>query len=139
MEKRLPSEDDYNGLALDVQGVYKFTEKTKFTLDAYRANEETDSAVASDKTVLGATFGYNQKFTDKISGSLAATFEDAEYTQLIAQQRDDTTFSVKPAIQYLFREWLMGEISYQFEQRDSTDNLFDYQTNTFFANIKFAL
>ena len=130
---------DYNGLALDVQGVYKFTEKTKFTLDAYRANEETDSTVASDKTVLGATLGYNQKFTDKISGSLAATIEDAEYTQLITQQRDDTTFSVKPAAQYLFREWLMGEVSYQFEKRDSTDNLFDYQTNTFFANIKFAL
>ena len=130
---------DYNGLALDVQGVYKFTEKTKFSLDAYRANEETDSTVASDKTVLGATLGYNQKFTDKISGSLAATLEDAEYTQLIAQQRDDTTFSVKPAAQYLFREWLMGEVSYQFEKRDSTDNLFDYQTNTFFANIKFAL
>jgi hypothetical protein len=130
---------DYSGLALDVQGVYKFTEKTKFSLDAYRANEETDSTVASDKTVFGTTFGYNQKFTDKISGSLAATLEDAEYTQLITQQRDDTTFSVKPAAQYLFREWLMGEVSYQFEKRDSTDDLFDYQTNTFFANIKFAL
>jgi hypothetical protein len=46
---------------------------------------------------------------------------------------------LKPAAQYLFREWLMGEISYQFEQRDSTDDLFDFQTNTFFANIKFAL
>jgi len=130
---------DYNGLALDLQGVYKFTEKTKFSLDAYRANEETDSAVASDKTVFGTTFGYNQKFTNKISGSLAATFEEAEYSQLIAQERDDTTFLVKPAAQYLFREWLMGEVSYQFEKRDSTDDLFDYQTNTFFANIKFAL
>ncbi|MBU1564281.1 MAG: outer membrane beta-barrel protein [Proteobacteria bacterium] len=130
---------DYSGLAVDIQAVYKITEKTKISLDAYRTNEETDSTVASDKTVLGATFGYNQKFTDKISGSFAANFEDAEYTQLIVQDRDDTTFSLKPAAQYLFREWLMGEISYQFEKRDSTDDLFDYQTNTVFANIKFAL
>jgi polysaccharide biosynthesis protein VpsM len=131
--------DDYSGLALDVQAVYKVTEKTKVSLDMYRTNEETDSTVASDKTVLGATLGYNQKFTDKISASFAAKFEDAEYSQLIAQDRDDATFSLKPAAQYLFREWLMGEISYQFEQRDSEDDLFDYQTNTFFANIKLAL
>lgn len=130
---------DYDGLAVDVQASYKFTEKTSFTVDLYRTNEETDSVQASDKTVLGSTLGYKQKFSEKIAGSLAVNFEDADYTQLVTQDRDDTTFSVQPAAQYLFREWLMGEVSYQFENRDSTDNLFDYQTNTVFANIKFAL
>lgn len=129
---------DYNGLALDLQAVYKVTEKTKLTLDMYRANEETDSTVAADRTVLGAKFGYNQKFTDKISGSLFASYEDAEYTQLIAQDRDDSTFLVRPAAQYLFKEWLMAELSYQYEQRDSTDDLFDFETNTFIANVKVA-
>lgn len=130
---------DYDGLTLDVQASYKFTEKTSFSLDLYRANQETDSVLASDKTVLGATLGYKQKFTEKITGSLAFTYEDAEYTQLVLQDRSDTTFSVQPAAQYLFREWLMGEVAYQFEKRDSTDDLFDYQTNMVFANIKFAL
>ncbi len=131
--------DDNSELALDVQAVYKFTERANISLDVYRADQETDSTVASGKTVLGANLGYNQKFTDKISGSLAAKYEDAQYEQLVAQDRDDTSFSLKPAAQYLFREWLMGEVSYQFENRDSTDNLFDFQTNTFFANVKFAL
>lgn len=130
---------DYDGLALDVQTTYKMTEKTTFVLDLYRTNEETDSVLASDKTVLGASLGYAQKFTEKISGSMAVNYENADYTQLVAQDREDDTFSVQPAAQYLFREWLMGEISYQFEQRESTDDLFDYQTNTVFANIKFAL
>ena len=131
--------DEYSGLALDVQAVYKFTEKTKMSLDLYRTNEETDSTVASDKLVWGALFNYNQKFTNKISGSFAFTFEDAEYTQLIAEDRDDTSFALRPAAQYLFREWLMGEVGYQFEERASTEDLFDYQTNTFFASIKFAI
>ena len=130
---------DYSGFSADLQASYNFTEKTKFSVDLYRANEESDSVLASDKTVLGARLSYNQKFTDKISGSLVFDYEDAEYTQLVTQDRDDVTFSVQPAAQYLFREWLMGEISYQFEKRDSTDDLFDYQTNTIFANIKFAL
>lgn len=138
-ESATTKRDDYNGFALDVQAVYKFTEKAKLSLDMYRADEESDSSVASGKTVFGANVGYDQKFTDKISGSLAAKFEDAQYEQLVEQDRDDTSFSLRPAAQYLFREWLMGEVSYQFENRDSTDNLFDFQTNTVFANIKFAL
>lgn len=138
-QQTITKRSDYSGLALDLQAVYKFSEKSKFSIDTYRTNEETDSTVASDKTILGATFGYKQKFSEKISGSFDAKYEDAEYTQLIVQDRDDTTFSLRPAAQYLFREWLMGEVSYRFEQRDSTDNLFDYQTNTFFANLKFAL
>lgn len=129
---------DYTGLALDVQAVYKITEKSKVTLDMYRANEETDSTLAADKTVLGAKVGYNQKFTEKISGSLFASYEDAEYTQLVARDRDDSTFLVRPAAQYLFKEWLMAELSYKYEQRDSTDNLFDFETNTFLANVKVA-
>ena len=138
-QTELVKRDDYTGFAADVQAVYKVTEKTKISLDMYRTNEETDSTLASDKSVFGATLGYNQKFTDKISGSLAAKFEDANYSQLVAQDRDDISFTVKPAAQYLFREWLMGEVSYQYEQRDSSDDLFDFQTNTFLANIKFAL
>lgn len=128
--------DDYSGLAVDVQGVYKITEKAELSLDLYRTNEETDSTVASDKTVLGANLIYNQKFTDKISGSLTASFYDEEYTQLTAQDRDDSIFSVQPKAQYLFKEWLMGEVSYKYEQRESTDDLFDFQTNTVLANIK---
>lgn len=130
--------DDYSGFALDVQAVYRLTEKTKLTLDMYNANEETDSTLASDKTVFGLKFGYNQKITDKISGSLWASYEDADYDQLVPRERDDTTFLVRPAAQYLFKEWMMAELAYQYEQRDSTDNLFDFETNIFLANVKVA-
>jgi polysaccharide biosynthesis protein VpsM len=131
--------DDYQGLALDLQTLYKYTEKTQFNVDLYRTNEETDSVLASDKTVMGATLGYKQKYTDKLSGSLDLLYENADYSQLVAQAREDKRYSVRPAVQYLFREWLMGEVSYMFEKRDSSDDLFDYQSNTFWANIKLAL
>lgn len=130
---------DYDDLAAEMQLSYRFTEKTGMTFDLYRTNEETDSVLASDRTVLGAALRYNQKFTQKITGTMAVGFEDAEYTQLVEQDRDDTIFAIQPAVQYLFREWLMGEISYRFEKRDSTDDFFDYETNTVFANVKFAI
>ncbi len=130
---------DYNGLAVDLQTLYKFTEKTKFTFDLYRTNEETDSTDASGKTVFGATAGYEQKYTDKLSGRVFLVYEDDNYDQLISQKRDDKVFSFQPAMQYLFRDWLMAELSYVFEKRDSSDNLFDYQTNTVYASLNFAL
>lgn len=130
---------DYSGLALDLQSTYKFKEKAEIVLNVYRKNEETDSAVAMDKEVLGATFGYMQEYTDKISGKFDVTYEDASYRQLIEQDRDDTRFVLRPAVQYLFRKWLMGELAYSYDKRDSSDDLFDYETNTFFADINFAL
>lgn len=130
---------DYSGLALDLQTTYKFKEKAELVLDVYRKNEETDSAVALDKKVLGATFGYIQEYTDKITGKFDLTYEDAEYRQLIEQDRDDTRFILRPAVQYLFRKWLMGELAYSYDQRDSTDDLFDYESNTFMVNLNFAL
>jgi polysaccharide biosynthesis protein VpsM len=138
-QTELGRQKDYSGLALDVQTLYKFTEKTQFSLDMYRTSEETDSTLASGKNVLGTTLSYKQKFNDKISASMGFTYEDADYAQLVDQKRDDAMFALRPAAQYLFREWLMGEISYVFEKRDSTDDLFDYKTNTIFANLKFAL
>ena len=130
---------DYDGFAVEIQAAYKITQKTGMTLNLYRTNEESDSVLASDRTVLGGTLGYSQKFTEKITGTLAVSLEDAEYSQLVEQDRDDTTFTIQPAAQYLFRDWLMGEVSYQFEKRNSTDDLFDYETNTVFANLKFAI
>lgn len=131
------SEDD--GLALDLQVNYRFKEKAELIFDLYQKNEESDSSVALDKEVLGARFGYLQEYTDKITGKFDLTYEDAEYRQLIAQDRDDVRIVLRPAVQYLFKKWLMGELAYSYDNRDSSDDLFDYGTNTFLANINFAL
>ena len=130
---------DYKGLAADLQAVYRATVKTKFTLDVYRKDEETDYTDASGKLVTGVNFGYRQKYTDKISGSMDVTYENADYAELIAQKRDDDRIFIRPAVQYLFREWLMGEIAYEFDKRTSSYELYDYASNTILLNLKFAL
>ncbi len=131
--------DSYSGLALDMQAQYKFTEKTQFSLDLYRSNQETDSAVAAGKTVTGVKAGYHQKYTDKLSGQINLGYEDGDYQQLVSQSRDDREIIFQPALQYLFREWLQAELSYTFDKRDSTDNLFDFQSNTVMLSLKFAM
>ncbi|BDD87651.1 outer membrane beta-barrel protein [Desulfofustis limnaeus] len=130
---------DWDGVVLSFQSLYRWTEKTQFSLDFYRRSEESDSAVALDKVVFGTSFSYQQDYTEKLSGLLNLMYEQAEYTQLVASSRDDDRFYVRPALRYLFRDWLMAELAYVLDTRESTDDLFDYTTNTFIFNINMSL
>ena len=130
---------DWSGFSFDLQTLYRWTEKTQFTLDMYRKSEESDSGVAIDKVVLGARFGYRQNFTEKLNGSIDFIYENADYTQIIDTTRDDDRYYFRPALQYFFREWLMTELAYVYDKRESTDDLFDYASNTIILSINFAI
>jgi hypothetical protein len=135
-------QEDFDGMVYDFQLIYRFSEKTVLELDSYLTNEETDNFLASDKTVLGAGLTYRQDFSDRWSGSLGVTYEDAEYSDMQVvdiDDRDDQTIFIRPGVQYLFRDWLMFELAYEYESRESNDDLFDYDTNTFMFFVNFAL
>jgi len=133
-------QEDFDGMVYDLQLTYRYSEKTIFEFDLYRTNEETDNYQDIDKTVIGAAFTYKQKFSERWSGSLGLIYEDAQYSALVdVDDRDDQTVFVEPAIQYLFRDWLMFELAYEYETRESNDDLFDYKTNTIMFNVNFAL
>lgn len=131
--------EDYDGVALDLQVTYRYSEKTEGNFSLYRTNEETDSLLASDKVVWGANLNYNQKFTEKITGSLFFQYEDADYTVLAGDSRDEQTIWVRPAVQYLFKEWLRAEVAYEYEEVDSNQEIYEYKTNTFMVGLNLAL
>ena len=130
---------DWSGFAFDLQTLYRWTEKTQFSLDMYRKSEESDSAVAIDKVVLGARFGYRQNITEKLNASIDFIYESADYTQTIATSRDDDRYYFRPALQYYFRKWLMTELAYVYDKRESTDDLFDYVSNTGMLSINLSM
>ena len=145
-DDELAEDNDSDGLALDFQSVYRWTEKTQFTLDLYRLSEESESAVALDKITLGVVFGYRQKFTDRLQGVLEFRYEDSDYNQLLDEivsaeelDREDSRIYVRPAVKYYFREWMMCELAYTYDKRDSTDDLFDYTTNRILFGLNLSM
>ncbi|GAB6190492.1 outer membrane beta-barrel protein [Desulfocastanea catecholica] len=134
-----PAFDDSDNFVVDLQALYRATEKTDLQLNFYRLNEESDTTLASEKVVLGTRLGYRQAFTEKITGKAAVGYEKADYEELANSDRDDDTYRFRPSVEYLFQDWLMGELAYEFEVRDSSDDLFDYETNTLFFSLNFAL
>lgn len=132
--------NDSGNFAMDMQALYRITQKTRVTLDGYRSNEETDSEEASEKEVLGVRLSYEQDVTDKITARADMRYENADYSQLPGlSEREDDIYYFRPAVQYLFRDWLMAEAAYAHETTESSDNDFDYDTNVFSLSLNFAL
>lgn len=135
-----PGFEDSSNLSLDLQAEYKMTEKTRITLDMYRNNEESNSQDASEREVLGAWLLYEQDITEKIIARIDGRYENADYTQLPGQgKREDDYYFIRPAVQYLFRDWMMGEVGYSFEKTSSSDSEFDFETNVFSVSLFFTL
>lgn len=128
-----------DGFALEGELKYQFTVKTNMALRLSHKIDETDSSVALNKKVFAASFFYNQQFAERWKGVCYIGFENADYDQIIPVERNEDRFVFSPAIEYFFRDWLMGELKYTYDTRNSTDDFFDYSTNRIMLSLNFAL
>jgi polysaccharide biosynthesis protein VpsM len=131
--------DNPDLFAFELQAEHDFTQKTKLITIISHKMEESDSYIASGKTVLAFWALLIHDFSDRLSALLDLRFENADYDQIVPIERDDDRYFIKPTLQYTFNDWFMAEISYSYESRDSTHELFDYDTNTFYLQLNFAL
>ncbi|MCF8055329.1 MAG: outer membrane beta-barrel protein [Desulfocapsa sp.] len=130
--------DDNSTVALELSSLYQFSMKTGVSLALSHKFEESDSSLALGKTVFAGDFTYHQELTERLQGILALGYENADYNQMVDQPREDDLFEIRPSLQYTFREWLMTELAYSYRERDSTDDLFDYKTNTVYLSLNSA-
>jgi polysaccharide biosynthesis protein VpsM len=133
------SDSGSSGLALELALQYQIKEKTKLSLAVNRKIDESDSYTSYSKEVIGSVLRYQQQFSEKINGTLDLTYEHADYVQLLDNDRKDNRYVFRPAVQYIMRDWLMFELAYQFDTRNSSENIYDYNSNTILLSINTAL
>ncbi len=131
--------EDPDGFAFELQGEHDFTQKTKLVTVVSRKMEETDSYVASGKTVLAFRVRFLHEFSERLTGQIDFEYNNADYDQIVPQEREDDEFFIRPGVQYVFNDWFMGEIAYSYDTRNSTDDQFDFNTNTLYLLLNFAL
>lgn len=132
-------ESNNDSLAFELDISYAVTEKTSTALALHHEIDETDSYAALDKKILGGVFSYKQEFFENFIGMIGFTYENAKYNQVTAPKRHDDRYIVRPALQYIFSDWLMAELAYTWEKRDSTDELYLYDSNTIAISLNSAL
>ncbi len=130
---------DNDGLALELALNYQFTQKSKFVFALNHSIEETDSFNSLDKRVLAGDLRYELKFTEKFLGLCTLRYENSDYTVVAGDDRNEDRYFFKPALQYLFQDWLMAELSYNYDTRQSSQDYYDYTTNTVSLRINSAL
>ncbi len=119
---------------------YYFSEKTKLIISVDNSIEETDSYDSLDKVVLVGKIHYEQEFKENFIGLCDFRYENSDYTQIRREDnRDDDRFYIRPALQYVLQDWLMAELSYTYDTRNSTDDYFDYKSNTISLSLNGAL
>jgi len=139
------SDGDTGSFTTEIQFGYLITDKTKIAFNMYKAIEETDSLANRGKDTIAAKFRYDQNITYRIKGHVELWYEQNDYDgfdrtedNLYVDDRNDNRYMVRPAIQYIFRDWLMGEFAYTFEDRNSNDDLYDFTTQTVILSLNAA-
>ncbi|HBI14604.1 MAG TPA: hypothetical protein DDY20_03670 [Desulfobulbaceae bacterium] len=138
--------EDSDTFTMEAQLNYLITDKTKIGFSLYRAMEETDSLRNRGMVSTAARLRYDQRISYRIQGGIELGFEENDYDGfdptvpvfLPEEARLDTRYLVRPSLHYFFRDWLVGELSYTFEDRNSTDTYYDFTSNTFFFSINAA-
>lgn len=109
---------------------WKATSRDTVKLSGERKMEETfygaNRYFADTLIALTGT----HKFNKKLSASLLLGWEDMTYSREVAgTKRHDTLYTVRPQIDYLFKEWLMAGVWYQYRTRTSNTDWAEYDNN----------
>ena len=110
-----------------------------FTLvffNAFRKFNESDYIFASSYYATGINVGIRQKFREKWSATLVASYERDDYNGV---NREDDYFSIGPAVRYEPRKWLTFDLAYYWNRRDSNLTFYDYTSNEIFLRATFSI
>lgn len=122
---------------------YSITDKTKIHFDLYKALEETNSTIQSGMDTIAANFHYEQRFSYKFLGKIDFSYETNDYERLTntiindsIENRKDYSFMVRPALEYTIRDWMRIDLAYIFDNRNSSENIYDFTTQTITISLE---
>ncbi len=137
-----------DSFVFELLGNYRITEKTALKLSLYKALEESDTIYSDGKDTTMLKLGYEQQIYNRFVGLVDFWYSNEDYEPapflvdedpLRSGDREDDRYYFKAALQYVFLDWLMAEASYSYDKRDSTRELYDYDTNTVMFSLNSAL
>ncbi|MBW1940567.1 MAG: outer membrane beta-barrel protein, partial [Deltaproteobacteria bacterium] len=136
--------DKTEEFVLEAQLYHNFTPKTSLNLVGLRRNEETTISTTDYVLTNSITASYIQRFTEKFSGTLEATYTNDKFEGDltyggVTKERKDDIYRIAPSVRYVFNDWLMAEFAYSYTERDSNFDDFNYTNNSVMLKITAGL
>lgn len=116
---------------------WKATSKDTITLAGERKMEETLYGINRYFADTLVSIKGQHKFNAKWAASLLLGWEDMSYAREVAgTKRHDTLLTVRPGVDYMFKDWLMAGVWYQYRTRESNTKWAEYDNNKAGITIK---
>jgi hypothetical protein len=130
------SRDDFTGTIWLGQADWTPSEQTLVTL--YSSQEPRETAVGNGNFVDGTMTGasWTQGWTSSISTTVNYGMGDDDYDET---NRSDDVTNYGVSVDYEFRRFLSIGVAYDFDERDSNINAFDYERNIYSLNVSLSL
>jgi hypothetical protein len=135
-----PAVEDFDGVVVEAEVVWKYRDPSQLRLYAGRANVES---TFEGSNYYIATYGgvelrhYLTQILILTARGLVGVNEYPNETTLEGKtaKRDDTFFEAGISLRYQFRRWLAFELAYQYLHRDSNFDDFEYRNNRVIGTV----
>lgn len=121
---------------------YLISPKTSIYLTGTRKPIETDIQGSRDILSYRIRAGYLQKFNAKLNGTANLYYIRNHYNGIAGTQnleRKDNYYGAGLGVGYALNSWFNMGLQYDYIQRDSDSDSFDYRTNTVFLRLTAAI
>ncbi|MCI5147169.1 MAG: hypothetical protein D3923_16985, partial [Candidatus Electrothrix sp. AR3] len=115
---------------LEAQGIWQMTQRSNLLLNSKYSIEETDSQRALNKAVFIARLGFDYRFTNRLRANIDFIYENSDYAQYDHVSRVDDRYYFKPGLGFALNKRLSAKVYYLFDEKDSTLDELDYDSNT---------
>lgn len=127
-------ESDYEGFVTNTRIDVTFSPSDELVFDFLRSPHESSYATVNYFIINYFGLGYRHDFNEKCSGNIYGSYQVNEYPVETTEgtetkEREDEFWSLGVGVNYHFKEWLTGGLKYEFVERDSNFDIFDYKNN----------
>ncbi len=125
--------NDLTGLTLWLDGIWEPNTYTKVTLGASQENRESaregeDSGGFVSRYIRG---GLEYGITPRTLLITKVQYDNDDFENSLDRNREDDRWDLRLGMKYSLRRWLDLGAEYRFEDRDSTEDRFDFSSNVF--------
>ena len=121
---------------IELSATHQLTEKTGLQLVASQKVSESTVSTASYSNDSNVAFTVLEQFTEKIGASLRLSYTKMDFQENAGEPgRTDNMYSLSPSLRYMFKEWLMADLGYEYSERNSNQDVYDYAANKVFIRL----
>lgn len=119
--------------AMELTAEYKMTGKTTAQLFASQKIDESTVSTAYYSMDRALNFAMTTHFTEKIGARAQVGYMQSAFEGGV--DRDDDIYTASLIGSFAVKKWLKAEAGYQYTERDSSLDLYDYSSNQIFARL----